>query len=94
MKKTFRTIVTAVLLVSVPAGARVAALTDEEVAALAGRVDELPAGGDAGVVLFVALIFVRLRLVEGAVNLVSTAVNVVRCGSVDALLHSCAEEHR
>ena len=44
MKKTFRTIVTAVLLVSVPAGARVAAL--------------------------------------------------VRCGLVDALLHSCAAEHR
>lgn len=77
------------------AAARVAALTDEEVAALAGRVDQLPAGGDAGVVLFLALIGVlALHVVEGAVMLASMAVDTVRCGFVDALLRNCPREDR
>lgn len=41
--------------------ARVAALTDEEAAELAGRIDELPAGGVLGVIL---LLFVILLITD------------------------------
>jgi len=43
--------------------ARVAALTDEEAAQLAGRLDRLPAGGD-GIIGALLLIFVVLRITD------------------------------
>lgn len=46
--------------------ARVASLSDAEIAAVAGRLDELPAGGDsvAGVLLIIALVFIVLIIFD------------------------------
>lgn len=48
------------------AGERVAALTDDEVRSLAGKIDALPAGADSGVtfLLIVALILLILVLLD------------------------------
>ena len=48
------------------AGARVAALTDDEVRSLAGKIDALPAGADSGVtfLLIVALILLIFVIVD------------------------------
>lgn len=45
------------------AAARVAALTDAELAALAGRIDSLPAGGD-GAIAIIGVVFLVLLVLE------------------------------
>jgi len=50
--------------------ARVAALSDAEIASLAGQIDSLPAGGDAlGAVLWVALVIFLVLLITDILGL-------------------------
>jgi len=55
------------------ARARVAALTDSEVAGLAGRIDQAPAGSDAGIFALIGVVFVVLLILDyvGAIHIFS-----------------------
>jgi len=46
------------------AKARIASLSDAEVAQLAGQIDSLPAGGDVGILGFVLVVFLVLLLTD------------------------------
>lgn len=46
------------------AAERVTALSDQELARLADRLDTLPAGGDAGVLEFIGLVFIVLLILD------------------------------
>jgi hypothetical protein len=51
------------------ASERVAALTEEELASLAGQIDKLPAGGDAVAVLGVVFLVLLVLEVVGVINI-------------------------
>ena len=53
------------------ARARVAALSDSEVASLATRIDQAPAGGDAGILALIGVVFIVLLILDyvGAIHI-------------------------
>ncbi len=53
------------------ARARVAALTDSEIAGLAGRIDQAPAGSDAGLFALIGVVFIVLLILDyvGAIHI-------------------------
>ena len=46
------------------ARARVAALTDSEIAGLAGKIDQAPAGGDGGILAIIGVVFIVLLILD------------------------------
>ena len=50
---------------------RVAALTDSEVASLAKRIDQAPAGGDGGIFALIGVVFIVLLILDyvGAIHI-------------------------
>jgi hypothetical protein len=56
------------------AAQRAAALSDQELARLADRLDTLPAGGDAGILEFIGLVFIVLLILDytGVIHVFNT----------------------
>ena len=77
------------------AKARVAALTDEEVTQLAGRIDSLPAGSD-GVILILLFfaVYWTVLLVTGVVVIVSAGIKAVGKGIKAASKQTSSDDSR